>query len=274
MSDDRTYKVKMNLGADEFACDVPANEYVDRMMDEQIRELGAGWTWIGNPYQYNQDINHVFNSQFAAGDVVKMKKQFATFDGTQWQPAITVEPGQGMILYKKEAGELTFASEFDLGQNLETQAPARSASPSLWKIDDSRFDDNMAMVAYVGAVDDASRLTLWAFVGDECRGRSVNVGDLQFITVHGQQGERVTFKVYDETTGQLRQVIGSRPFAAISGSVKEPVSLYAGPVLTSIDDVNIEAINADGMTFDLQGRRVSNATKGLYIQNGRKVVVK
>jgi hypothetical protein len=245
------------------------------MMYEQIHELSSGWTWIGNPFQYSHSINEIFvNTQFTEGDVVKMKKQFATFDGSQWQPNITVEPGQGMILYMHENGLLEYSSEFDLGQNLETQAPARSATPSLWKIDDSRFDDNMAMVAYVGAMPDASRLTLWAFVGDECRGRSVNVGDLQFITVHGQQGERVTFKVYDETTGQLRQVVGSRPFTAVSGTVKAPVSLYAGPVLTSIDDVNIEAINADGMTYDLQGRRVSNATKGLYIQNGRKVVVK
>jgi hypothetical protein len=32
--------------------------------------------------------------------------------------------------------------------------------------------------------------------------------------------------------------------------------------------------NTNDSIFDLQGRKVSKATKGLYIVNGRKVVVK
>ena len=31
---------------------------------------------------------------------------------------------------------------------------------------------------------------------------------------------------------------------------------------------------ANGQYFDLQGRRVTNPTKGLYIVNGKKVIVK
>jgi len=46
---------------------------------------------------------------------------------------------------------------------------------------------------------------------------------------------------------------------------------------TRIENVNVEnstrGIDLDGI-FDLQGRRVENPTKGLYIVNGRKVVIK
>ena len=30
----------------------------------------------------------------------------------------------------------------------------------------------------------------------------------------------------------------------------------------------------DGITYNLQGVRVNNPTKGIYIQNGKKVVIK
>jgi hypothetical protein len=51
-------------------------------------------------------------------------------------------------------------------------------------------------------------------------------------------------------------------------------------VLTISDDVTgVNGVKGvmevkDDSFFDLQGRRVLNAQKGLYIQNGRKVVVK
>jgi len=35
-----------------------------------------------------------------------------------------------------------------------------------------------------------------------------------------------------------------------------------------------EVIDTDGVVFGLQGRRVAQPTKGLYIVNGKKVVIK
>ena len=36
----------------------------------------------------------------------------------------------------------------------------------------------------------------------------------------------------------------------------------------------IENVKENGAVYDLQGRRVENPTKGLYIVNGKKVMVK
>ena len=33
-------------------------------------------------------------------------------------------------------------------------------------------------------------------------------------------------------------------------------------------------IQADGIFYDLQGRRVGNPQKGIYVRNGKKVVIK
>jgi len=280
-----TYKIKMALpeSMNEFVADITSEcDYLEIMSNDMNSEYGVnanesqkGWNWVGNPYQYWHSVNTVFApmATFTDGDYVKTKTQFATFKDGKWTPDFNLEPGQGMIVYCQDDGFLGFNSEFGMEQTDANVASARrvSVAPELWKVDDSRFADNMAMVAYVGAVADPSRVTLWAFVGDECRGRSVSVGDRQFITVHGTPGERVTFKVYDEVYGELREVLGSRPFMAISGSIDAPVSLYPGKEITAIDGVT-ELKNGNATVYDLQGRRVENARKGLFIQNGRKVV--
>ena len=41
-----------------------------------------------------------------------------------------------------------------------------------------------------------------------------------------------------------------------------------------IDTVRREAVDNNGMAYDLQGRRVAQPTKGLYIVNGKKVIIK
>jgi hypothetical protein len=44
---------------------------------------------------------------------------------------------------------------------------------------------------------------------------------------------------------------------------------------TSVNDVKIKMNEVDGNIYDLTGRKLQNLSKkGLYIQNGRKVVVK
>lgn len=43
---------------------------------------------------------------------------------------------------------------------------------------------------------------------------------------------------------------------------------------TGINQIANESLKVDGQFFDLQGRKVANPTKGLYIVNGKKVVIK
>jgi hypothetical protein len=43
-------------------------------------------------------------------------------------------------------------------------------------------------------------------------------------------------------------------------------------VLTGIEDVKTENGNVKTAVYDLSGRRVQNATKGIYIQNGKKFI--
>ena len=47
-----------------------------------------------------------------------------------------------------------------------------------------------------------------------------------------------------------------------------------GEIPTAIGEVMIDSNDSKQAIFDLQGRRVQNAQKGIYIQNGKKVVIK
>ena len=137
-----------------------------------------------------------------------------------------------------------------------------------WAVAPSRFSDNMAMIAYVGGLADASQVTLYAFANGECRGRSVVVGDRHFITIHGEQGERFTFCAYNAADDKFYEIRGSRAFAAVSGTMTAPVPLYAGEA-TSVEAIESN-LTHDAAVYDLQGRRVSHQQKGIYIQNGKK----
>jgi hypothetical protein len=59
--------------------------------------------------------------------------------------------------------------------------------------------------------------------------------------------------------------------------VKEINFFFGGQVVTGIDEIKA-AFAKDGKTngliFDLSGRIVNNPTKGIYIINGKKVLIK
>lgn len=49
---------------------------------------------------------------------------------------------------------------------------------------------------------------------------------------------------------------------------------YNGPVHAGVGEVKAYPQSPDNMFYDLMGRRVSNPTHGVYIRQGKKVLVK
>ena len=76
-------------------------------------------------------------------------------------------------------------------------------------------------------------------------------------------------------------VLPMRAYISISGSAPAPPVVYstftgADGSTTTVSNLRLDADdNLDGQTvYDLQGRRVSQPTKGLYIVNGKKRIIK
>ena len=152
--------------------------------------------------------------------------------------------------------------------NEKANIPAHSYNPR-------RFADNMTIIASLPEGMDSERYTVVPFVGDECRGESKRVNDRYFITVHGQKGDQVSFRVFDNQTGEYEKALNEMPFSMMAGSMKAPLILNAS--MSSVEVITIDQYNQDGsapVIYDIQGRRVGKNARGLLIINGRKVFVK
>ena len=70
-------------------------------------------------------------------------------------------------------------------------------------------------------------------------------------------------------------VNNSKQISSRAGSLAENLNFEIVPVeeFNAIDEITAPSA-ADGLIYDLQGRRVVNPSKGLYIVNGQKVIVK
>nr|MCR4918608.1 hypothetical protein [Prevotella sp.] len=82
-----------------------------------------------------------------------------------------------------------------------------------------------------------------------------------FYLINATAAELGDFKAYLHTT------------SALTASAAARLSLSFGDDTTGIDEAVSEA-TAGGRFFDLQGRSVAQPTKGLYIVNGKKVIIK
>ena len=46
------------------------------------------------------------------------------------------------------------------------------------------------------------------------------------------------------------------------------------PKPTAVQSVKVIASETDGAIYNLSGQRVSSPSKGIYIQNGKKIIIK
>ena len=68
--------------------------------------------------------------------------------------------------------------------------------------------------------------------------------------------------------------IGANKAYLTYSSVSQARSFFGFDETTGIEMPTAEVIDADAVVYDLQGRRVAQPTKGLYIVNGKKVIIK
>ena len=134
-------------------------------------------------------------------------------------------------------GNLATATSQDAG-TYSTKAMSLGREASVWNFDGSRFANTMAIIGQLEMNDDASDYTIGAFVGDECRGEGKVVNGTAYISVVGEAGETVSFRLYNKWNGQYSNVTTKLEFSDIAGSVKSPVTLSA-PAITGVDDVEM-----------------------------------
>ena len=212
------------------------------------RQIVPMWNWLGNPYQYDHDINSVFSTEdanankFNVGDrIVSKDNGFAEYNGEKWTGTLTtLHAGLGYMYFN--AASDTINMELKYEWNMPQGTPVMNApqhKQSVWTYNSAPFADNMTIIADLGNDYSAERFTVGAFVGDECRGEGEMIEGKCFITVHADKGETISFKLYDAVSGEMRTINEQMPFAKMAGSLRAPQRLTVGGIVTGITAADI-----------------------------------
>lgn len=212
------------------------------------RQIVPMWNWLGNPYQYDHDINSVFSTEdtyankFNVGDrIVSKDDGFAEYNGEKWTGTLTtLRAGLGYMYFN--AASDTINMELKYEWNMPQGTPVMNApqhKQSVWTYNSAPFADNMTIIADLGNDYSAERFTVGAFVGEECRGEGEMIDGKCFITVHADKGETISFKLHDAVSGEMRTINEQMPFAKMAGSLRAPQRLNVGGIVTGITAADI-----------------------------------
>lgn len=251
------------------------------------RQIVPMWNWLGNPYQYDHDINSVFSTEdayankFNVGDrIVSKDDGFAEYNGEKWTGTLTtLRAGLGYMYFN--AASDTIDMKFKYEWNMPQGTPVMNApqhKQSVWTYNSAPFADNMTIVADLGNDYSAERFTVGAFVGDECRGEGEMIDGKCFITVHADKGETISFKLHDAVSGEMRTINEQMPFAKMAGSLRAPQRLTVGGIVTGITAADIASSGiaiVDGQ-ITVQGMDVADVivcnASGAVVSTGETTV--
>lgn len=251
------------------------------------RQIVPMWNWLGNPYQYDHDINSVFSTEdtyankFNVGDrIVSKDNGFAEYNGEKWTGTLTtLHAGLGYMYFN--AGTENVDMEYLRESSMPQGTPVMNApqhKQSVWTYNSAPFADNMTIVADLGNEYSAERFTVGAFVGEECRGEGEMIEGKCFITVHADKGETISFKLYDAVSGEMRTINEQLPFAKMAGSFRTPQRLTVGGIVTGITAADIASSGiavVDGQ-ITVQGMDVADVivcnASGAVVSTGETTV--
>ena len=107
-----------------------------------------------------------------------------------------------------------------------------------WDVNINKYPNNMSIVGVVaidGVEQTSSTLEVGAFCGGECRGREMVIGDYYsmfnhyylFLTVYGNDGDALVFRIYDHATGEelVGNCINTETFVT-NGTLGDPGTPY------------------------------------------------
>ncbi len=285
------YKVKTNKATSAQW----GNNSVLASQQATSKAISKGYNWMNNPFEFAIPASQIgdFLSGGAGaapftpanGDMIITQDGFAQYDGSAWTASdgFVLGEGKGLVYYSTDDVAKTISYNTGLEPLAETSAPVKSRDARMsrdlgeevFAYDPYAYADNMAMVAIVDGLENPEDYTVGVFVNDECRGRGRVVKDnIMFISAVGKSGEQMTFKLANNATGEIINLDSTMKYALRHGSLSAPVVLSGAEVTGIMETMADAQQSADENIYDLSGRRVDKMQKGIYIVNGKKVLVK
>lgn len=269
MSQEEAYKVKI-MDEIEPVTVIPGEGKMSYDGYTDDKYFIKGWNWVSYPYEYNYPVEDIYDAaNFAEGDIILSKNNgFVTCTDGIWMGTLTeLRPNEGYMIYSANEFNNKMPGRFSLAQGEFISAKAHNAPSrerSVWEYDGSKYANTMAVIARIDIVNHED-YTIGAFVGDECRGEGKFINDLAFISVAGDAGETVAFRLYNRISREFVDLDCELEYTGIAGSVKAPVTMGTIEGTTDIIDINTVDSNNIEAIYDLSGRKVEKVTDGIYV---------
>lgn len=207
----------------------------------------------------------VINRTIAGNSYVTSFMKHAVTSGNQNMTATLADGLEAYELTAAEAGQLTFTKVTGDLVNDKGYVIHNTTSDPLTMTWDSNSNDQV----YIDYANNQDPATVEAIGGVKI------LGTMQTVTTDGNQ--------WILSGGQIMQANGAKitAYRAYFTGVTLPASGKASAVFVDGETTKIGSINANGeinvengAVYNLAGQRVAHPTKGLYIVNGKKVIIK
>ena len=232
----------------------------------------TGYSWIAYPIVGSYSMKAFTNLNAVEGDVIIGKDGFAEYKGGKWNSAsdFMLETGKGYIYYTEREGiRLDFTAENNAAEQI--LAKSFGTASNVWEYNTAAYPETMCIVAKVKGVEPSDKYSVGAFVNGECRGKGTYVtDDVMFISVAGQNGDVVSFKLYNSETGNYTDIPEKMSYTLKKGSLASPVQITATET-TGINELPA-ADNEDIPAYNLAGQRVRSSAKGIVLRGNKKYV--
>ncbi len=222
--------------------------------------LQKGWNWIGAPIEDGSlALGDLFANLVAEeGDMVVGREGFAQADSEgNWVGDLNaLIHGRGYMYLS--GSERSFSYNTVPSEDASVENVAKVVAVAPWIAERSKYPSVMPVISRVvtegGLLAEDGEFEVGAFCGDECRGTGVYVDGMFMVSVFGNTGDEISFRLLSVPSGResiLSQTIlfSENPV----GSLKSPYIIDAS-----------ETTTVDG---------VSAGDCRLYVENGTLVIV-
>ena len=268
-------------------CTLPVGGTVIKDQNDRTITVSKGWNAIGYTPMTNLSVETALSDYFdnaEPGDVIKSHTEFAYFTKTgntgRWRGSLQfMKPGEGYMMLRKAESDASFTYPFyDLNSNFREDwntgttraaaaAKARSTMTVSAVVEGFEVEDGDVLIAYSN--------------GEECGSVIVNsplgrrtlatkgtqeLSIVNYLSIAGDASANIWFAI--ERDGEIVASTGeimTFKTNAVIGSPDQPTAINF-----------MKAEYADGQWYSVSGMKLQKrpTKSGVYIFNGRKVVVK
>lgn len=202
--------------------------------DTTAISVSTGWNFIGYIPQVSMTVTEALAGMDPqTGDLVKNQGTFAMYDALLgWVGSLkNMNPGTGYMMYSNQESSFYYPEYSSLSSTRIAEQDGISL-PEKWNVDFNQYAGNMSLTAEVTGISVAEDDILLAFAKDELIGYAAptemaNGSLLYFITLYGESTSAISFKVYNQKTGQLYHSENTLTYAnnRIAGNPNAPFQI-------------------------------------------------